>query len=146
MGLEDVKEMAAKHAFVSLDKSGAILEEGIEDDSWQEKDDSRPSYLYMELKSTSSFRDIDIDKMLEHTSLDDFMRGLYVNKAGQARVDLPKAQKKDKQGGLLGMLTGDQEQMAASPQLYGNEQSGSTKEEIASQMQQESDILRQQAL
>ena len=82
MGLEDVKEMAAKHAFVSLDKTGAILEEGIEDDSWQEKDDSRPSYLYMELKSTSSFRDIDIDKMLEHTSLDDFMRGLYVNKAG----------------------------------------------------------------
>jgi hypothetical protein len=49
MGLDDVKQMAAKHAFVSLDKSGAILEEGIEDDSWQEKDDSRPSYLYMEL-------------------------------------------------------------------------------------------------
>lgn len=146
MGLDDVKQMAAKHAFVSLDKSGAILEEGIEDDSWQEKDDSRPSYLYMELQSTSSFRDIDIDKMLEHTSLDDFMRGLYVNKAGQARVELPKAQKKEKQGGLLGMLTGDQEQMSASPQLYGNEQAGSTKEEIASQMQEESDILRQQAL
>jgi hypothetical protein len=84
--------------------------------------------------------------MLEHTSLDDFMRGLYVNKAGQARVELPKAQKKEKQGGLLGMLTGDQEQMSASPQLYGNEQAGSTKEEIASQMQEESDILRQQAL
>ena len=36
-----------------------------------------PTYLYMELQSTSSFKDIDIDKMLEHTTLDDFMRGLY---------------------------------------------------------------------
>jgi hypothetical protein len=62
----------------------------------------------MELKSTSSFRDIDIDKMLEHTSLDDFMRGLYVNKAGQARVDLPKTENKQKQGGILGMLAGEQ--------------------------------------
>jgi len=26
------------------------------------------------------FKDIDIDKMLEHTTLDDFLRGLYVNK------------------------------------------------------------------
>ena len=31
----------------------------------------------MELESTSSFKDIDIDKMLEHTTMDDFMRGLY---------------------------------------------------------------------
>ena len=36
------------------------------------------SYIYMELESTSSFKDIDIDKMLEHTSMEDFMRGLYV--------------------------------------------------------------------
>lgn len=33
----------------------------------------------MELESTSSFKDIDIDKMLEHTTMDDFMRGLYTN-------------------------------------------------------------------
>jgi len=31
----------------------------------------------MELKSTASFKDVDIDAMLEHTSFDDFMRGLY---------------------------------------------------------------------
>ena len=31
----------------------------------------------MELESTTNFKDIDIDKMLEHTSMDDFMRGLY---------------------------------------------------------------------
>ena len=32
----------------------------------------------MELTSTASFKDIDIDKMLEHTTMDDFMRGLYL--------------------------------------------------------------------
>lgn len=69
--------MAERQAFVSLDKSGSLLEEEVEDTTWNEKDD-RPSYLYMELKSTSSFRDIDIDSMLEHTSLDELMRSLYV--------------------------------------------------------------------
>lgn len=37
----------------------------------------------MELQSTVAFREIDIDKMLEHTTLDDFLRGLYVNSIGQ---------------------------------------------------------------
>jgi len=36
----------------------------------------------MELQSTVSFKEIDIDKMLEQTSLDDFLRGLYVNSIG----------------------------------------------------------------
>ena len=31
----------------------------------------------MELKSTASFKDVDIDAMLEHTTFDEFMRGLY---------------------------------------------------------------------
>ena len=35
----------------------------------------------MELKSTSTFKDIDIDAMLEHTSFDEFMQGLYMNRA-----------------------------------------------------------------
>ena len=34
----------------------------------------------MELKSTSSFKDIDIDRMLEHTTFDEFMKGLYLNR------------------------------------------------------------------
>jgi hypothetical protein len=34
----------------------------------------------MELKSTSSFKDIDVDAMLEHTTFDDFMKGLYASK------------------------------------------------------------------
>jgi hypothetical protein len=35
--------------------------------------------LYMELESTTSFKDSDVDKMLEHTTMEDFMRGLYVS-------------------------------------------------------------------
>ena len=35
----------------------------------------------MELKSTSTFKDVDIDSMLEHTSFDEFMQGLYINRA-----------------------------------------------------------------
>lgn len=37
-------------------------------------------FLYMELRSTSSFKDIDIDSMLEHTTFEDFMRGMYISK------------------------------------------------------------------
>jgi len=58
--------------FVKLD--GEELDEEAFDD-----DADRASYLFMELTSTSSFKDIDIDKMLEHTTLDDFMRGLYTS-------------------------------------------------------------------
>ena len=51
----------------------------MEDDVDYEELGDRPSYIYMELESTASFEDIDIDKMLEHTTLDDFMRGLYTD-------------------------------------------------------------------
>jgi hypothetical protein len=68
--VESIQELAEKQAFVKLDNSQ------IDDEAFEDEDD-RASYLYMELQSTSSFKDIDIDKMLEHTTLDDFMRGLY---------------------------------------------------------------------
>ena len=43
--------------------------------------ENQPEFLFMELKSTTSFgRDIDIDAMLEHTTFDDFMKGLYANR------------------------------------------------------------------
>ena len=51
------------------------VDDGNEDDDVE----SRPSYLYIELESTTSFKDIDVDKMLEHTTMEDFMRGLYVS-------------------------------------------------------------------
>jgi len=79
-----VKEAADAQAFVKLDKSasGNIEDEDLEDDSFD--DNNRQSFLYMELQSTSSFKDIDIDAMLEHTTLEDFMRGLYISKDGRA--------------------------------------------------------------
>ena len=54
----------------------------VEDVSDGEEEDfeQKAQYLYMELKSTASFKDVDIDSMLEHTTFDDFMQGLYLNK------------------------------------------------------------------
>ena len=75
---KELKDMAEKQAFVKLDSST------IEDEVFDE-DSDRASYLYMELESTASFKDIDIDKMLQHTTLDDFMRGLYTTaKTGES--------------------------------------------------------------
>ena len=48
--------------------------------------ENQPQYLYMELKSTASFKDIDIDAMLEHTTFDDFMRGLYSTRVAQTSL------------------------------------------------------------
>jgi hypothetical protein len=42
--------------------------------------ENQPQYLYLELKSTSSFKDVDVDAMLEHTNFDDFMKGLFKNR------------------------------------------------------------------
>lgn len=36
------------------------------------------NYIYMELQSTVAFKEVDIDQMLQHTSMDDFLRGMYV--------------------------------------------------------------------
>ena len=47
-------------------------------------------YLYMELKSTASFKDVDIDAMLEHTTFDEFMRGLYNSRVLQRQAGAEK--------------------------------------------------------
>lgn len=52
------------------------------DDSDAEDEDEGPSYLMIELTSTVAFKEVDIDKMLEHTTLDDFLKGLYLNIPG----------------------------------------------------------------
>lgn len=67
-----IKDKAESQAFVKL------MDE-VDDDNYDDDLEGRPSYIYMELESTASFKDIDIDKMLEHTTMDDFMRGLYVS-------------------------------------------------------------------
>lgn len=43
-------------------------------------DESKPEFIYMELKSTAAFKDIDIDSLLETTTFDEFMKGLYTTK------------------------------------------------------------------
>ena len=64
----------AEDQFVRLNKDDGM---DLEDDS-ADFDMESKSYIYMELESTTNFKDIDVDKMLEHTTMDDFMRGLYV--------------------------------------------------------------------
>jgi hypothetical protein len=59
----------------------------------------------MELTSTSSFKDIDIDRMLEHTTLDDFMRGLYSSgKPEPAAKSAPSSSARKSQANVLGAL------------------------------------------
>lgn len=62
-----------------MDRSNLLDDE----DENEHGDDERPSYLYMELRSTAQTGDkdakeVDIEKMLEHFSFDDFMKGMYV--------------------------------------------------------------------
>ena len=74
-----IKSKESRDEFVAI-------QEGADDDYEYDSDvENQPQYLFMELKSTASFKDIDIDAMLEHTTFDDFMRGLYVNKVQQAK-------------------------------------------------------------
>lgn len=47
-----------------------------------------PDYLYMELRSTASFGDIDIDAMVEMTTLDEFMSGIFQQKAKKSGSNL----------------------------------------------------------
>lgn len=89
--------MAEKQAFVKLDNSQ------IDDEAFEDEDD-RASYLYMELQSTSSFKDIDIDKMLEHTTLDDFMRGLYQSGADTQARGAAGGAKRDTGANVMGAL------------------------------------------
>ena len=58
------------------------------DDNEEEDEDfeDQAQYIYMELKSTTSFKDIDIDAMLEHTTFDEFMKGLYTSRVAQTKT------------------------------------------------------------
>ena len=53
------------------------------EDGYDSELENQPQFLYMELKSTTSFKDVDIDAMLEHTTFEDFMKGLYANKVAK---------------------------------------------------------------
>lgn len=99
LDLDSVKTMAENQAFVRMDKQGDALDEDIYDERVGDDfaEGKAASYLYMELRSTATFRDIDIDSMLEHTSLDDFMKGLYINQDGQAVAKKKKGKGDDEE-------------------------------------------------
>lgn len=40
-------------------------------------DEDRPDHLYMELRSTATFKDVDVDAMVEATTFDEFMGGIF---------------------------------------------------------------------
>lgn len=73
-------EKAAVASKAKRDEFVAVQYGDDEDHDYDSDMENRPQYLHMELRSTSTFKDIDIDSMLEHTSFDDFMQGLYMNK------------------------------------------------------------------
>ena len=69
---EDLK----KKADSSRQRKGEI--HNVDDDDEEMGIEAMANYVYMELQSTVAFKEIDIDQMLQHTTLDDFLRGLYV--------------------------------------------------------------------
>ena len=97
------KGMSKKSAKIEEIKKEAERQKGrkdeiILDDEDEDEFEGKSNYVYMELQSTVSFREIDIDKMLEHTTLDDFLRGLYVNSLGQS------VQRQSQQDKIMSML------------------------------------------
>ena len=63
-----------KAHFVKLNR-GLIMPEDLDDDGFDDyADDDSKQYLYMELESTSNYKDFDIDKMLESASLEQFTK------------------------------------------------------------------------
>jgi len=56
-----------------------------------------PDYVYMELRSTSTYKDIDIDAMMDSMSFDELMGGLYTSKIKSiVATDQPQVSKFDK--------------------------------------------------
>ena len=97
-------------------------------------------FVKMELQSTVSFREIDIDKMLEHTTLDEFLRGLYVS-----AISEPAQGKLTQQQKLMNMLMGkdakieEDEEKKSQPELIFDD-----KKSVIDQFRGEN--LRKQAL
>ena len=59
------EDLAGKKAKVS----------GKDDES--DDDEDRPDHLFMELRSTATFKDVDVDAMVEATTFDEFMSGIF---------------------------------------------------------------------
>ena len=120
--MDDIK----KQADSSRSKKGEVLtteDKPIDDEG--EFLDGLQNYIYMELQSTVAFKQIDIDQMLQHTTLDDFLRGLYV-KAVDSGPSAGKLSHHDKlMAQLMGTVDegyGDDRETKRGPSLMFDEQ------------------------
>lgn len=98
----------------------------------------------MELESTSSFKDIDIDKMLEHTSMEDFMRGLYVTGIEKGRAIKSSSAGDQTKQVMAALMTGQ-----GLDQIIDAEESHELKfdqEQEAAKEKTDEDFLRMQAM
>lgn len=120
--MDDIK----KQADSSRSKKGEVLttdDKPIDDEG--EFLDGLQNYIYMELQSTVAFKQIDIDQMLQHTTLDDFLRGLYV-KAVDSGPSAGKLSHHDKlMAQLMGTVDegyGDDRESKRGPSLMFDDQ------------------------
>lgn len=98
----------------------------------------------MELESTSSFKDIDIDKMLEHTSMEDFMRGLYVTGIEKGRAIKSSSAGDQTKQVMAALMTGQ-----GLDQIIDAEETHELKfdqEQEAAKEKTDEDFLRMQAM
>ena len=72
----EVQQAAEEQVFVKMNESLHEMDGDDEPFGGFDEGGAEKQYIYMELTSTANFRDIDIDAMLEQTTMDDFMRGL----------------------------------------------------------------------
>ena len=120
--MDDIK----KQADSSRTKKGEVLstdDKPIDDEG--EFLEGLQNYIYMELQSTVAFKEIDIDQMLQHTTLDDFLRGLYV-KAVDSGPSAGKLSHHDKlMAQLMGTVDesyGDDREQKRGPSIMFDEQ------------------------
>lgn len=59
-----------------------MIVDDYEDDDDFDGASSLSNNVFMEIQSTVAFKEVDIDKLLQTTTLDEFLRGLYNNQGG----------------------------------------------------------------
>lgn len=95
-----------------------MLDMDGDDEPFEGFDDggAEKQYIYMELTSTANFRDIDIDAMLEQTTMEDFMRGLKKKGYDGQKVTVAQASEDVVTSILRGEMPGlqEKEQMEAN--------------------------------
>ena len=93
---EGLITLADQVHFVQLN-TGLIAQQDLDDDGFEDYDDDESKqYLMMELESTANFKDFDVDKMLEQTNIDDFLKQIYSSGATKKAGELSAMRKEGK--------------------------------------------------